>query len=605
MEKEMTEAVPVGVTNAPPKLHSFGPIGLLSMAFLVGIIAALGAVAFRGLIAFVHNLLFLGQISFVYDANVHTPNSPWGPLFVFVPALGALGVSFLVTTFAPEAKGHGVPEVMDAIYYNAGRIRPIVALMKSLASALSIGSGGSVGREGPIIQIGSSFGSTWAQLLRMPTWQRITLIGAGAGAGIAATFNTPVGGILFAVEIMLQELSVRTLVPVAIATATATYLGQVFFGPHPSFVILSFENFAFHVADPKILVCFAVLGVLSGLVSTVYIQSIYVLEDFLERHGPRNYYLRHTSCMLLVGILLYGCQRLLGHYYVEGIGYAAIQDVLTARLASLWLLLLLALLKLIMTSLTLGSGASGGVFSPALYIGAMLGGAYGLLLRHLFPLSAGSVPAFAVAGMAGVVGGSTGAALAAIVMIFEMTLDYNVIIPMTVTVALGYGVRKQLLSDSIYTLKLSRRGHVVPAALRANFQERRPVAEVMDTRFSSIPAQTSLADFARTTVANMAEDWYLVKQGDELVGIVSKDMALRALSKPTPKATVGELASKNYVTAMESAPLGEVAALLHPSAAPVALVVRAGREGNAGDVLGMLTRGRLADALFETTELFG
>ena len=168
---------------------------------------------------------------FFYEANVHTPPGPWGPFIILVPVIGGIGVTWLVRTFAPEARGHGVPEVMDAIYYNKSVIRPVVAVIKSLASALSIGSGGSVGREGPIVQIGSAFGSGVGQWLCIPAWQRTTLIAAGAGAGIAATFNTPIGGILFAAELLLHEVSVWTLVPVAIATASASYVGRFFFGP--------------------------------------------------------------------------------------------------------------------------------------------------------------------------------------------------------------------------------------------------------------------------------------------------------------------------------------------------------------------------------------
>ncbi len=240
---------------------------------LVGVVGALAAVVFRGLIALFHNLLFLGQISVVYDANAHTPASPWGPLVILVPVVGAAGVAFLVGNFAPEAKGHGVPEVMDAIYYHKGVVRPVVALIKSLASALSIGSGGSVGREGPIIQIGSSFGSTLGQLLRVPVWQRITLIAAGAAAGIAATFNTPIGGVLFAIEIMLHEVSARTLVPVVIATATASYIGQLVFGSQPSFAIPALETPYFHPTQPIVLLLYPGLGVLAGLVSSEFVKQ--------------------------------------------------------------------------------------------------------------------------------------------------------------------------------------------------------------------------------------------------------------------------------------------------------------------------------------------
>jgi chloride channel protein, CIC family len=189
------------------------PLGLFAWSLLVGGGAGLGAVAFRGLIGLIHNLFFLGKLSWTYDANVHTSLSPWGSFVVLVPVIGGLGVAFLVQHFASEAKGHGVPEVMEAVYYNKGIIRPVVALVKALASALCIGSGGSVGREGPIVQIGASFGSTLGQIFRMRVWQRITLIGAGAAGGIAATFNTPIGGILFAMELILHEVSVRTIVP--------------------------------------------------------------------------------------------------------------------------------------------------------------------------------------------------------------------------------------------------------------------------------------------------------------------------------------------------------------------------------------------------------
>ena len=194
---------------------------------------------------------FFGKFSATYDANIHTPPSPWGPFVILVPVVGALGVAFLVKNFAPEAKGHGVPEVMDAVYHRKGIIRPVVSVVKAFASALSIGSGASIGREGPIIQIGSSFGSTIGQLLGCAGYgSGSLLIAAGAGGGIAATFNTPIGGVLFAVEIILHEVSARTLVPVFTATATATYIGQLYFGPHPSFSIPALETPFFVVAKP-------------------------------------------------------------------------------------------------------------------------------------------------------------------------------------------------------------------------------------------------------------------------------------------------------------------------------------------------------------------
>src|SRR6202000_1483300 len=210
-------------------------VQLALLALGLGIVTGIGAVLFRDLISLIHNLLFAGHFSLHYDANVFTAPAPWGIFVILVPVLGSIGVTFLVSNFAPEAKGHGVPEVMDAIYHKGGVIRPVVALVKSLASALAIGSGSSVGREGPIIQIGSALGSTLGQIIRMPTGQRITLVAAGAGAGIAATFNTPIGGVMFAIELMLPGVSVNTSLPVAAATGMATFIGRLVFGPQPAF----------------------------------------------------------------------------------------------------------------------------------------------------------------------------------------------------------------------------------------------------------------------------------------------------------------------------------------------------------------------------------
>jgi CIC family chloride channel protein len=446
--------------------RTFNQFNLGLLTIIVGAIAGMGAVVFRGLIAVIHNLMFLHKFSVFYDANVHTPASPWGAFVILIPIIGALGVVFLVKNFAPEAKGHGVPEVIDAIYYSKGIIRPIVAVIKSLASALSIGSGGAVGREGPIIQIGASFGSTLGQLLKITAWQRVTLIAAGAGGGIAATFNTPIGGILFALEIMMFEISVRTLVPVSIATVTATYIGQLFFGAHPSFVVPGLETPYYNVASPWGLLPYFGLGAIMGLVSVAYIKSIYGMEDFFEKHIKSSYYLRHVVGMMVVGLMMYIMYRAFGHYYIEGVGYSTVQDVLDGHLSIVLLLLLLFALKLLAVSMTLGSGASGGIFSPGLFMGATLGGAYGIAINAIFPGLGVSPPAFAVAGMAGVIGGSTGAAMTAIVMIFEMTRDYTVIIPMTITVAVSYAIRKRFMESTIYTEKLVRRGHFKPGDLQ-------------------------------------------------------------------------------------------------------------------------------------------
>ncbi len=590
--------------NRPQPNRPIRGLWFALLAVGVGVVAGVGAVVFRALIGFFHNLLFLGKWSSVYDANAHTPASPWGPLVILVPVVGAAGVAFIVKTFAPEAKGHGVPEVIDAIYYHRGRIRPVVALIKSLASALSIGSGASVGREGPIIQIGSSFGSTVGQLLRVPIWQRIVLIAGGAGAGIAATFNTPVGGVLFALEIMLHEVSVRTLVPVALATAAGTYIGRLAFGPHPSFVIPELATPYFHVTAPVVLLSYVGLGLTAGAVSALFIKCLYATEDFFEHRVGGSYYRQHLLGMLAVGLILYGLMAATGHYYVGGVGYSTVQEVLSGVQMPLYLLAVLFGMKLLATSLTLGSGASGGVFSPALFLGATLGCAYGAILAWGFPGLNISPPAFAVAGMAGVVGGATGAAMASIVMIFEMTLDYNVIVPMTITVAVSYGIRKVLSRESIYTMKLARRGHHVPEALRASPHFVRRAYKIMLSDFGRVAASIPLAEFAQLASQKTATFIYLVEDERGVVGFIHGESALDALNENSATVKLGDLAERNFVTVSEKATLLEVLGEMRPSGASIALVTDENSPAKAEDIKGVITRQRVSDMLGESLELF-
>ena len=585
------------VTSKP---RSVRPPILWALSILVGIVAGLGAVAFRALIAFFHNLLFLGTLSTAYDANVHTPPSPWGPFVILVPVAGALGVVFLVKNFAPEAKGHGVPEVMDAIYNRKGIIRPVVSVVKALASALSIGSGGSIGREGPIIQIGSSFGSTIGQLLRLSTCQRITLIAAGAGGGIAATFNTPVGGVLFAVEMLMHEVSARTLVPVVTATATATYVGQLAFGPHPSFYIPALETAYFHLTNPLVLLAYAVLGVITGLVSALFIRSIYGFEHFFEKHVKGGYYMQHVAGMLVVGLMMYAFLSRFGHYYVEGVGYATIQDVLTGVRFPLYFLILLFVSKLLATSLTLGSGASGGVFSPALFLGATTGAAYGVALHRLFPALDISAAAFAVVGMGGVVSGTTGAAMAAIVMIFEMTLDYTVIVPMTLTVAISYAVRKSLMSDSIYTRKLILRGEPVPETLRADLHLARRAASIMNSHVEVLAAATRLRDL--TAVGNAA---YVVTDESGTAAGAFTGESLAALENAKSNATIEDVFRHNYVVVSPGDSLWDVVAAMSSTNCTFALVASHKGDLPATEVKGMISRKDIMDTLARDMELFG
>ena len=421
---------------------------------------------------------------------------------------------------------------MDAVYYRSGVIRPVVAVVKSLASALAIGSGAAVGREGPIIQIGSALGSTLGQIVPMLAGQRITLVAAGAGAGIAATFNTPIGGVMFAIELMMPEVSVRTFLPVAIATGAATFVGRYFLGAQPAFLVPALPPLGTDLASALLLVLYGVLGALTGIAATAFIRGLHLAEDLF--HKIKGRYLRHVLGMAMVGVLIYTLQRGLGHYYVEGVGYATIQAVLQGSLSAVGLLALLFLCKLTATSLSLGSGSSGGIFSPSLFMGATIGGAFAAALVAIgVPLPI-SVPSFAMIGMGAMVGGGTGAAMTAVTMIFEMTLDYDIVMPLIVAVAVSVGVRRVLSRENIYTMKLFRRGHVLPKALHANMFLVRRAKEVMDKDVLVLPAAMSFDAFLSLPEHRGRLRHVVVTKENRILGVFRVNTALRRASAAAP-----------------------------------------------------------------------
>jgi CIC family chloride channel protein len=586
----------------------FGLIRMSLLAFIVGSVTGLGAFVFRELIGLVHNLLFLRTFAFTYDSSVFTPANPWGPWIILVPVLGAAGVTFIVAKFAPEAKGHGVPEVMDAIYYQGGVIRPVVAVAKSLASALAIGSGAAVGREGPIIQIGSALGSTLGQIIAMNPGQRITLVAAGAGAGIAATFNTPIGGVLFAIELMLPEVSVNTFLPVAVATGTATFIGRLFFGPQPAFHVPLIAPLPGNPATGAlVLLLYVVLGSLCGLAAAAFIRSLHLIEDLFDRI-PGSY-LRHCLGMLLVGILIYSLYQTWGHYFVEGVGYATIQAILTGRLTLVALLALLFVCKLAATSVSLGSGSSGGIFSPSLFMGATLGAAFAGLVSIAAPGLPVNLPAFAMVGMGAMVGGGTGAAMTAVTMIFEMTRDYNIVLPMILAVAVALGVRRMLSRENIYTLKLVRRGHPIPKALQANMFLVRPAREVMERDFLIVPADLGLDAFLRQPDHRGAMRHVVVVRGDRIFGVVRINTGLRhGIADIETGITLGDVAARNFTLVRADDVAFDVITRMWRRRAVMALVVRSeGRRfrlPRPSDVLGVITKEHVADAVAGSIQVY-
>ncbi len=580
------------------------PLAQLALLALgLGVVTGIGAVLFRDLIGLIHNLFFTGQALIHYDANVFTAPAPWGVLVILVPMLGGIGVTFLVNNFAPEAKGHGVPEVMDAIYHKGGVIRPVVALVKSLASALAIGSGSSVGREGPIIQIGSALGSTMGQIIRMPAGQRIALVAAGAGAGIAATFNTPIGGVMFAIELMMPEVSVETFLPVAIATGTATFVGRWFFGDTPAFHVPPLQAMAVDSNALIVLILFAVLGALSGFAAAGFIRGLHLAEDIFDRIKSR--YWRHMLGMLLVGMLMYALLRTFGQYYVDGVGYATVQAVLAGQISAFGLLALLGLCKALATSISLGSGSSGGIFSPSLFMGAALGGAFAALWNAFgLPIQL-SIPAFAMVGMGAMVGGGTGAVMTAVTMIFEMTLDYSIVMPMIVAVAMSIGARRLLSRETIYTLKLVRRGRAIPKARHANMFLVRSAREVMDADIQVLPAEESFDDYLRQPEHAGRLRYVVVTDKGHLYGVIRVNTGLRrGLEGTHTGVTLGEVASRNFTIVREDETAFDVIRRMWRRNAIMAVVVRGRGVPRGSDVAGVITKEHVADSVADSVKAY-
>jgi CIC family chloride channel protein len=594
------------ITESKEKPVHFGLAPLCALAAIVGIITGCGAWLFRVMISIVHNLFFLGIVSIHYESSQFTPAGPWGAAVILVPVVGAVIVTFIVSNFAPEAKGHGVPEVMDAIYYKGGAIRPVVAAVKSVASAVAIGTGAAVGREGPIIQIGSALGSTFGQILKLTPAQRIVLVAAGAGAGIAATFNTPIGGVLFVTELMLPEVSVNTFLPVATATGVATFLGRLFFGPDPAFSVPEMIPLPNDLgAGAFTLLLYIVLGVLTGVAAAAFIRGLHLVEDTFDKIPGR--YVRHMVGMLLVGILMFLLFNYFGHYYVEGVGYATIQSILGGQLTGAGLLALLFIGKLAATSTSLGSGSSGGVFSPSLYMGATLGGAFAALLAQLLHVPV-NVPAFAMVGMGAMVGGGTGAAMTAVTMIFEMTRDYNIVLPMILAVGASLATRRLLSRENIYTLKLIRRGHPVPRGLHANMFLVQNAKDVMETDVPIVPAEMSLDEFLLRPENKGAIRHVVVTRNNRISGVLRINTGIRQqLARVETSITMGDVARKDFTIVQKSDAVFDVIRRMSRRGVMMALVVDLPNKRaipRPQQICGVITKEHVADSVAKTISIY-
>ncbi len=492
-------------------------MGLAAMALLVGAGAGLGAVVFRWLI-YSFTWLATGHPQFGQQGHAASLHLPWlGIWFVLVvPVVGGLLYGPLIHRFAREARGHGVPEVMLAVSENGGRIRPPVTIVKAIASAMCIGVGGSVGREGPIVQIGSALASTLGQLVRMSESRLRIIVACGAAGGIAATFNAPITGLFFGFEIVLRVFSFDALFATILAAVSGDLVSRAFFGSAPFFTGMPHDLV---VTNNYTYLLIAVLGVAAGLIGVGFKTVLYKLEDTVdELWKGRPEWARPAVGGIALGLVLLALPQM------YGVGYPVMNNVVAGHVV-LWLIVIFMLGKILAASLTLSIGGSGGVFAPSLFTGAMAGMAFGVAAQHIFGPSVGPPAVYAVVAMAGVFGAAAQAPLTSIASVVEMTGNFTLTVPVMLATGIAAALSKRLSYGSIYTTKLLRRGIDVERPKTTGALQALTVADVMQP----LPSVNGQARRHSITEAEAEPDVVDDSQWERLVGPVTASSQPQAL----------------------------------------------------------------------------
>jgi CIC family chloride channel protein len=558
------------IPNFLDRLQPSSTAVLFATAIAIGAGTGFGALLFIRLISLVEFVFFqMGEQVFGFLGR-------W--LFVLIPAVGGLLAGPIIANFAKEAKGHGVPEVMEAIAIRGGRIRPRVVVAKIAASALCIGSGGSAGREGPIVQVGAALGSSLGQWLHLSESRIRNLVACGAAAGIAATFNAPIAGVIFAVEIILGELHLGELGTVVISAVTSSTVARIFLGERPAFTIPNYG-----VMSPWEVLLYGVLGVLAAIVAVIFIRMLYWFENRFDAWKfPDG--LKPAIGGLLLGCMAFFYPMILGLGFVPadeallgmplaesvphvfGSGFPVIEGALLGEL-SIALLFVLVFLKPLATSLTLGSGNSGGVFAPALFTGAALGGSFGQLVEKILPGLTAGPGAFATVGMAAVFAGAARAPFTAILIVFEMTDDYRLILPLMAAVIVSLIVAERLYPESIYTVKLARRGIRLKSGRDVDVMEAVRVEEVMVSHPETVPASLPVSLLAGEFLRTGRHGFPVLAPDGTLFGVVSLEDYRRATEpgkSPPQDLTVRNIATRSVITAYPDETVGTVMRRMAP-----------------------------------------
>jgi chloride channel protein, CIC family len=527
---------PRGIDSPPPAPFRMLLVSLLSAA--IGLVAGVVAFALYKLIGLFTNLFFFHRWSADFSSAQH---NHLGWMVIVTPVIGGLIVGVMAKYGTSKIKGHGIPEAMEAVLFNRSRIAPRVAILKPISAAIAIGTGGPFGAEGPIIQTGGAIGSLVGQAFHTTAVERKVLLACGAAAGMSATFNTPIAGVILAIELLLFEFKSRSFIPLVIASTLATAVHMQLLGLGPMFQVSPMD-----FAIPRGLPFYLVLGLICGLAAVGFSKLLYWVEDQFEKLPCDEMWWPAIGAVAL-GIIGFFVPRVLG------VGYDTIGDILNGQLA--WKLLLVVMLaKAAALAVSLGSGTSGGLLAPCFMWSAAMGGIFAMVCNHFLPGAHLSPGAFALVAMGAVFAAASRATFTFIIFAFEITRDYNSVLPLMLVSVIADGIAMLLMpNSSIMTEKLARRGLHVHQDYEADVLSQARVAETMEREFPSVPATTTVSALAARIAQHdpavaRHEALLILDDAGKLSGIITRGDLLRALDKDSSGAmTVQEAGATRLV----------------------------------------------------------
>jgi CIC family chloride channel protein len=535
-------------------IQSLAQYRLFLMSLLAAAIGLLaGAVAFLlyRLIGLFTNLLFFQRWDFAFSSARLNHLGAW---VVVIPVIGGVIVGFMAKYGSSKIKGHGIPEAMEAVVVNRSRIQPRVAFLKPISAAIAIGTGGPFGAEGPIIQTGGALGSLVGQVFHTTAAERKVLLACGAAAGMSATFNTPIAGVILAIELLLFEFKSRSFIPLVVASTLATAVHMRLLGAGPMFPVARMDY-----GVPRALPFYLVLGVLCGLAAVGFSKLLYWVEDQFEKLPVDELWWPAIGALGL-GIIGYFVPRVLG------VGYDTISDILNAQLA-LKLLIVVMLAKALALVISLGSGTSGGLLAPMFMSSAALGGAFALMADRLWPAANLSAGAFALVAMGAVFGAASRATFAFIIFAFEITRDYNAVLPLMLVSVIADAIAMLWMpATSIMTEKLARRGLRIHQDYETDILHQVGVTEVMDSNAPLIAGSVTVSELAariaqHDPAVSRYEGLLVVDPDGNLQGIITRGDVLRAFEGEVGGSrTVLEAGSRDLVVAYPDESLAEALA---------------------------------------------